>query len=508
MKKGILIMVGLALVITGHAQSDERLWSIGMHGGVVQYNGDRGQNFYSTDQAAYGFGKLSFSRYISPYFDASLSFARGQIGNREPVSSWTTPKDASTNYFRAQFSTTNLVLRGYFTKPQAIIRPYLFAGAGLNLYEKKFSIGKQRIGGSLPTYGAGVNFRLNDFMHLQLEEMFQYTTNDQIDRTVGGTTNDSYLFHTVGLVFDFGQVPDADNDGISDKKDLCSSTPAGVEVDKTGCPLDRDKDGTADYIDDCADVFGPIVTAGCPDADADGLADKDDRCPNASGPSSARGCPDTDKDGVVDIDDHCQGTAAKYRVDSTGCPMDSDHDGVLNEDDRCPNAAGVLSMQGCADSDKDGVSDIDDRCPNTLGTIANKGCPEIAKEDLTRINTIASKIYFETGKAVLKQESLAQLDALVTILNKYEGAILVIEGHTDSQGSDEYNMDLSQRRTEAVKAYLMSKGIMESRLVAIGYGESKPIGDNATSSGRAKNRRVELKTTYEYKVPEEKPQGK
>src|ERR1044071_8731925 len=101
MKKGILIMVGLALVIMGQAQSDERLWSIGMHGGVVQYNGDRGQNFYSTDQAAYGFGKLSLSRYISPHFDASLSFARGQIGNREPASSWTTPKDAGQSYFRA-----------------------------------------------------------------------------------------------------------------------------------------------------------------------------------------------------------------------------------------------------------------------------------------------------------------------------------------------------------------------------------------------------------------------
>src|ERR1041385_346646 len=58
MKKGISIMVGLALVIMGHAQSDERVWGIGIHGGLVQYNGDRGQGFYSTEQAAYGFGRI------------------------------------------------------------------------------------------------------------------------------------------------------------------------------------------------------------------------------------------------------------------------------------------------------------------------------------------------------------------------------------------------------------------------------------------------------------------
>ena len=171
-------------------------------------------------------------------------------------------------------------------------------------------------------------------------------------------------------------------------------------------------------------------------------------------------------------------------------------------DTYCYRSAGLASLSGCADSDKDGVSDLDDRCPGKVGTVANKGCPEIAPEDLTRIQTIASKIYFETGKADLKAESLAQLDALVQILNKYEGAILVIEGHTDWVGTDEYNQDLSQRRTESVKKYLMSKGIMESRIVAIGYGESKPIADNNTAAGRAKNRRVELRTTYEYKVPE------
>jgi outer membrane protein OmpA-like peptidoglycan-associated protein len=310
------------------------------------------------------------------------------------------------------------------------------------------------------------------------------------------------LSHTAGLIFDMGKLPDSDADGVSDKKDICSGTPTGVEVDDKGCPLDRDKDGTADYIDDCPDQFGTIPLAGCPDTDMDGIADKEDRCPSDAGTTVNRGCPDADKDGVVDLDDKCSGTLAKYKVDGTGCPLDTDGDKVFNEDDRCPALAGTIALAGCPDSDKDGVSDLDDRCPGKIGTLANRGCPEIAEEDLTRINVIASKIFFETAKATLKKESLAQLDALVLILNKYEGAILLIEGHTDSDGTDEYNQDLSQRRTQAVKDYLMSKGIPESRLVAIGYGESKPIDTNNTSAGKAKNRRVELKTTYEYKVPE------
>jgi OmpA-OmpF porin, OOP family len=88
------------------------------------------------------------------------------------------------------------------------------------------------------------------------------------------------------------------------------------------------------------------------------------------------------------------------------------------------------------------------------------------------------------------------LDELALILKKYEMANLVIEGYTDSKGEDAYNMTLSQKRTESVKTYLMGKGLMESRLTATGFGETNPIADNKTTLGRAKNRRVELKTAY------------
>lgn len=502
-----MILVGLGMVFsTLYAQTDERPWSIGLHGGLNQYNGDRGQNWYSLQQNPYGFAGISFSRYLSPHFDLSLNGARGHFSNTEAVSSWSTPKDIAESSFKVQYNSVNLVLRYNITKPTSVVRPYLFVGAGFFVFEKKYTLARQRVEGALPNFGGGANFRINPYMSLRLEESFSYLTTDALDKTVGGSTNDAMLSHTAGLIFDVGKLPDADMDGVPDKKDMCSNTPAGVEVDAKGCPLDRDKDGTPDYMDDCPDLFGTIPMAGCPDTDMDGIADKEDRCPTEAGSVANRGCPDSDKDGVVDIDDKCPGTLAKYKVDNLGCPIDSDKDGIFDEDDRCPNLAGALALGGCPDSDQDGVSDLDDLCPNIVGTIANKGCPEIAKEDLTRINVIASKIFFETGKATLKTESLAQLDALVQILNKYEGATLIIEGHTDSDGTDQYNQDLSQRRTESVKAYLMSKGIMESRLVAIGYGESKPIADNATAQGKAQNRRVELKTTYEYQLPQQQPQ--
>ncbi|UFH47950.1 OmpA family protein [Flavobacterium galactosidilyticum] len=116
---------------------------------------------------------------------------------------------------------------------------------------------------------------------------------------------------------------------------------------------------------------------------------------------------------------------------------------------------------------------------------------------MERITYLGSKIFFENNSATLKVASLVQLDELVTLINKYDASNLVIEGHADSNGSDAFNLELSQKRTDSVKEYLMKKGVSESRVKAIGFGESKPIASNATALGRAKNRRVELKMSYE-----------
>jgi outer membrane protein OmpA-like peptidoglycan-associated protein len=103
---------------------------------------------------------------------------------------------------------------------------------------------------------------------------------------------------------------------------------------------------------------------------------------------------------------------------------------------------------------------------------------------------------FESGKDIIKSESFDNLNVLASIMKEYKEAKVVIEGHTDSQGEDADNLVLSQKRTESVKRYLVSKGIEESRISAVGYGESKPVADNSTAKGRASNRRVDFKFVY------------
>jgi outer membrane protein OmpA-like peptidoglycan-associated protein len=101
-------------------------------------------------------------------------------------------------------------------------------------------------------------------------------------------------------------------------------------------------------------------------------------------------------------------------------------------------------------------------------------------------------VNFDFDKSTLRQEDIAIIDRDVTTLDTWGNVNIEVAGHTDSRGSDAYNMNLSQQRAEAVRNYLISKGIAADRLTAKGYGESQPVADNATDEGRAKNRRVEL----------------
>lgn len=484
MKKIILLCLLFASAFA-NAQTQDKKWNVGFHGGVEEYQGDLGNAYFSTEQPVYGFGGISFSRYIAKHLDVSLLFTKGEVGHV-----------SDTARFRTGFSTVTLNIRFNIIGPQAIVRPYVFAGAGALLFANNPTVeDKSKIDYAVPSFGAGINFRLSPNVMLNIQEMVLYSTNDNKDGYIANS-NDAFILHTAGLTFNFGKKKDEDKDGIADRLDKCASTPAGVTVDQNGCPLDRDKDGIADYVDGCPDVAGIEAMKGCPDKDGDGITDSDDRCPDVKGTADLKGCPDADGDKVVDIDDKCPGTKAGYVVDATGCALDNDKDGLVNEEDACPDKSGTASLKGCPDTDGDGVADNEDRCPEVKGSIANKGCPEMKVEDVKKITQIASKIFFETNSDKLKTASLSQLDELAEILKRYEEANLVIEGHTDSQGEEEYNQTLSQKRTESVKDYLMSKGIMESRLTATGFGETKPVADNTTSAGRAKNRRVELKTQY------------
>ena len=229
------------------------------------------------------------------------------------------------------------------------------------------------------------------------------------------------------------------------------------------------------------------------DRDGDGVLDGVDRCPDTKGLASLQGCPDSDGDGIADIDDKCPDVFGLARYQ--GCPVpDTDKDGVNDELDKCPTVAGLARYQGCPipDTDGDGINDEEDKCINDKGPASNFGCPVINEEIIKKVNRAAQNIFFATASDKLLAKSFPKLNEVVTILQDNPSFKVQIDGHTDDVGKDEYNHTLSHNRAASVRAYLVSKGIDESRLSSTGYGETKPIADNTTAAGRAKNRRVEM----------------
>jgi len=137
------------------------------------------------------------------------------------------------------------------------------------------------------------------------------------------------------------------------------------------------------------------------------------------------------------------------------------------------------------DSDHDGVPDDIDRCPNTPPGVAvdQFGCPEKGSITLEGVN-------FEVNSAVLTADSQPVLDTVADGLVKHPHLKVELQGHTDSTGTKAYNMVLSGKRADAVRSYLLSKGVSSQQLVSKGYGPTEPVASNATREGRAKNRRV------------------
>lgn len=106
--------------------------------------------------------------------------------------------------------------------------------------------------------------------------------------------------------------------------------------------------------------------------------------------------------------------------------------------------------------------------------------------------TFDSAILFDLDSASLKEESMRRLDQMADVLSRYPDTDILVMGHTDSSGSEEYNQGLSERRAASVSGYLQNHGVAAERIRARGYGESVPVADNATAAGRAQNRRVEV----------------
>jgi OOP family OmpA-OmpF porin len=215
------------------------------------------------------------------------------------------------------------------------------------------------------------------------------------------------------------------------------------------------------------------------DPDHDGLAGSADACPVEP----------EDLDGFQDHD---------------GCPdPDNDGDGIADAQDKCPNNAetrnGVDDDDGCPEEDTDGDGFIGsrDKCPDAPETKNNyqddDGCPDEIPAAVKKFTGVIEGINFSTNSADILPGSYAILERAVAVLTEFPDVKLEISGHTDNVGRAAHNRDLSQRRAEAVRQFLVMRGIKPDRLVAIGFGSERPIADNTTRSGRATNRRTEFK---------------
>jgi outer membrane protein OmpA-like peptidoglycan-associated protein len=185
--------------------------------------------------------------------------------------------------------------------------------------------------------------------------------------------------------------------------------------------------------------------------------------------------PDTDGDGITD--------------DRDGCPKDAEDEDGFQDEDGCPDL----------DNDGDGLADAQDKCPLQAETVNGvddgDGCPDMSfsKIEVTaKAILLKEAIHFSTGRADIMVDSYPILDEVVSALKANAAIRIRVEGHTDSQGSRESNLTLSQKRAQAVVDYLTGHGISANRMTAEGFGPDRPVAPNNTDRGMAANRRVEI----------------
>lgn len=457
----LLTIVLFCSLVPLAAQNSDRPWHLGLSFNAVDIYptgadaadpfGPQGKFFEDpfnvSEHWNFGGPTLSLSRSIIKGFSVGARVSLNFIRKIEGQDNIEYPYFAAGGFLKQTFFSTKR------------IKPFLTVGYGivdidytntrkLELLSKNTA---RNFNGSL-----GFDIKLTDLVGISIESAFLSPIENY---------GVKHFRHQLGFYYAFG-AKDTDKDGITDKKDACPEEPGLKEFN--GCP-DTDGDKIPDNKDNCPEEFGTEIMNGCPDTDADGVADNEDECPEQEGLVELNGCPDADADGVAD------------------------------KDDECPDEAGAVDNKGCPwpDTDGDGVSDNEDACPEEAGTGENNGCPELSNEVVQTINQLATQINFAAGSDRIQGRIIVKaLNDIKILLDNNPDGNLIIEGHTSSDGEAEANLELSQKRAAAVKAFLVSLGVNPDRLKTEGYGEERPIADNETLEGRARNRRVQFRTEF------------
>ena len=465
----ILFAVMMVMGLSSHAQDENNEWAISFGMNAVDTRtsasdrtgnlGDHFTKFFKVKESwniLPSVSYLSVSKYVGDNFSFGI---QGSVNKIDKFAYWVGPGHtdvAITNPGDLMYYGADGIVKYSFMSliKSKVIEPSLHVGGGYTF------LGDNSYG--TLNGGAGLTLWFTDLVGFSLTSTYKHSfENRNITGEIDTPDSPIHFQHTAGLIFKFGGK-DTDGDGIYDKHDACPEVPGLKKFN--GCP-DTDGDGIIDGSDDCPEVAGLAALNGCPDTDGDGIADKDDACPDVFGLAIFKGCPDTDGDGITD------------------------------KEDKCPTVKGPKENAGCPwpDTDGDSVLDKDDKCPTVKGTIANNGCPEVTAEELDSLKIQARSVYFYSGKTVIVDKVSASLDQMATILKGYPTAKFSVEGHTDSDGSDESNQKLSEDRANVVKNALIERGVSGDSLEAVGFGETTPVATNATAKGKAENRRTEVK---------------
>jgi OmpA-OmpF porin, OOP family len=425
---------------------------------------------------------------------------------------------------------------------------YLKAGAGSTKYGSSCpatASAGDPICGSSGAVLAGVGVRVAVAPTVMIRAEGLYNRNKSKARQSSAGVSLSNFGASLGVSLMLGSKPilDADGDGVLDNRDRCADTPAGASVDGQGCPSDGDGDGVPDGVDRCpATVAGADVDAsGCSqDADGDNIPDGLDRCPNtpAGVLVDTNGCPkDSDGDNIPDGLDRCSDTPRGATVDALGCPGDEDGDGVLDGLDRCPRTVvgAAVDPAGCGPGQVAGgpapaagqpapkQPEAKPGAPSpSTGQVPPRVQPDTLARPIQRRNVtvppavaptqappaaapapstkaagptagILPGVGFAPGTARLQQSSYVALDSLARLLQASPDAQVEIGAHTDNSGRTADDVRITALQAEAVRDYLVVRGVPYQQVSARGYGSSVPLTPDTTPRGRAANRRVEVR---------------
>lgn len=397
-------------------------------------------------------------------------------------------------------------------------------------------------GKTIPTRTRAANFAMGLNFLIRDKEREDKSRLSWMDTDKDGVSdlNDKCNDTPEGIEVDKNGCPkDSDGDGVADYMDQCHDSLTGKKVDAKGCPLDSDGDGVPDYKDQCHNPnSGALVDEfGCPsDVDGDGVPDYLDKCnlTPIGAPVDANGCPkDSDKDGVPDYLDKCPDTPLDTKVDENGCPfaaVDSAAAVAPTEvkNETAPAASTVTkpaanntanntakpatvknnakpastpaakpaSTPAAKTSDNSMIADrYNDLTPEEYA--ANR--PQARHYTITEngveyevFEAPTCNILFDSSMAIVRNRMLPEISKVCNTLKNKPNTSVIILGHTDSDCTNEKNLALSVKRAQAVKRVMLKKGIDDSRVVARGFGETKPVISNRTSIGRSQNRRAEI----------------